>query len=293
MKIRQTLTLIFASGLLFFSSCLKDDPNGSNTTLFYGHQDIPNINYYMPRPLLKTLNDMDSLHFGENPPKMLFDSCYNNDTTIVFAFSNHCFGMTSLSFKEQFDDGTKVSSNTDDTYKIMTENKRWEDFCLNDTLLPIFFDTAFNGTAAKDPEVLRHAYIMGKDPEFTLYYYEVRKEPQQLQPLNAVILSGTVVYKQFPIDTIKPVHDRITRDSIPNDTINNDPPVVNDTTNINPSDNDSIVIVYDSIPQYLIDVKMGVKTLKYFPKNNTQAPTIPDINIKRFDTLFIKTSKNR
>ena len=282
MKIRQTLTLIFASGLLFFSSCLKDDPNSNNTTLFYGHQEIPNINYYMPRPLLDTLNNLNSLHFGENPPKMLFDSCYNDDTTIVFAFSNHCFGMTSLSFKEKFDDGTKESSNTDDTYKFMTENKRWEEL-LNDTLLPIFFDTAFNGTTAKDPEVLRHAYIMGNDPDFTLYYYEVRKEPQQLQPLNAVILSGTVVYKPFPIDTIKPAHDRITRDSIPNDTINNDPPVVND----------SIVIVYDSIPQYLIDVNMGVKTLKYFPKNNTQAPTIPDINIKSFGTLFIKTSKNR
>lgn len=281
MKIRQTLTLIFASGLLFFSSCLKDDPNGSNTTLFYGHQDIPNINYYMPRPLLKTLNDMDSLHFGENPPKMLFDSCYNNDTTIVFAFSNHCFGMTSLSFKEQFDDGTKVSSNTDDTYKIMTENKRWEDFCLNDTLLPIFFDTAFNGTAALDPEVLRHAYIMGNDPYFTLYYYEVRKEPQQLQPLNAVILSGKVVYKPFPIDTIKPVHDRITRDSIPNDTINNDPPVVND----------SIVIVYDSIPYCLTEIKMGVETLKN-TNPNAQTPQPGDINIQPLDTLFIKPSKN-
>ena len=189
MKIRQSLTLVLFSGLLFFSSCLKDDPNGSNTTLFYGHQDIPNINYYMPRPLLDTLNKMNLLHFGENPPKMLFDSCYNNDTTIVFAFSNHCFGMTSLSFKEKLDNGTKGSSNTDDTYKIMTENKRWEEF-LNDTLLPIFFDTAFNGTTAKDPEVLRHAYIMGNDPYFTLYYYEVLKEQQQLQPLNAVILSG-------------------------------------------------------------------------------------------------------
>lgn len=119
---------------------------------------------------------------------------------------------------------------------------------------------------------------MGDDPYFTLYYYEVRKEQQQLQPLNAVILSGKVVYQPFPIDTIKP--DRITRDSIPNDTINNDPPV-----------HDSIV--YDSIPQYLTEVKMGVKTLKYFPKNNTQAPTIPDIIIKSFDTLFIKPSKNR
>lgn len=282
MKIRQTLILLFTSGLLFFSSCLKDDPKSNNTTLFYGHQDIPNINYYMPRTLLDTLNKMNLLHFGENLPKMLFDSCYNNDTTIVFAFSNHCFGMTSLSFKE-FEDGTKQSSNTDDTYKIMTENKRWEDFCLNDTLLPIFFDTSFNGTAALDPEVLRHAYIMGEDPYFTLYYYEVRKEPQQLQPLNAVILSGKVVYTKFPVDTIKPDNDKITRDSIPNDTINIDPPVVNDTTT-----------VYDSIPRYLIDVRMGVKTLKYFPKNNTQAPTIPDINIKIFDdTLFIKTSKNR
>ena len=87
MKIRQTLTLFLSSGLLLFSSCLKNDPKNSNTTLFYGHQEIPNINYYMPRPLLETLNNLNSLHFGENPPKMLFDSCYNDDTTIVFAFS--------------------------------------------------------------------------------------------------------------------------------------------------------------------------------------------------------------
>lgn len=286
MKIRQTLTLILSSGLLLFSSCLKDDPNSNNTTLFYGHQEIPNINYYMPRPLLDTLNNLNSLHFGENPPKMLFDSCYNDDTTIVFAFSNHCFGMTSLSYKDVV---LEESSSTDNTYNIM--NKRWKEDFLNDTslLLPIFFDTLFNGPSALDPEVLRHAYIMGDDLYFTIYYYEVQKEQQDLQPLNAVILCGKVVYQSFPIDTLKPVQDRITRDSIPNDTI----PVVNDTTNISPSVNDSIVIVYDSIPRYLIDVKMGVKTLKYFPKNNTQAPSIPDINIKILDTLFIKTSKNR
>lgn len=127
MKIKQTLTLLLSSGLLFFSSCLKDDPNNPNTTLFYGHQDIPSINYYMPQDLLEALGE-NRLFYGENPPKMLFDSCYNNDTTIVFAFMNQCFGTTSMTFKETMDDGTKESSNTDDTYKIMTDNKRWEVF---------------------------------------------------------------------------------------------------------------------------------------------------------------------
>ena len=258
MKIRQTLI-----------------PNNHNTTLFYGHQDIPIINYYMPQDLLETLGE-SHLFYGENPPKILFDSCYNKDTTAIFAFYNQCFGMTSLSFKERLGNGTIESSNTDDTYKIMSDNKIWEKLCLNDTILPIFFDTTFNGTTAIDPEVLRYAYIMGDDPYFTLYYYEVRKEQQQLQPLNAVILSGKVVYNRFPIDTIRIVNDRISRDSIDNDTIDNDAPTVSDYT-----------IVYDSIPQYLTNIRGGLKTMKYFPNANVQTPTIPGINPISFDTLFI------
>lgn len=275
MKIRQTLILILFSGVLIFPSCLKDDPNNHNTTLFYGHQDIPIINYYMPQDLLETLGE-SHLFYGENPPKILFDSCYNKDTTAIFAFYNQCFGMTSLSFKERLGNGTIESSNTDDTYKIMSDNKIWEKLCLNDTILPIFFDTTFNGTTAIDPEVLRYAYIMGDDPYFTLYYYEVRKEQQQLQPLNAVILSGKVVYNRFPIDTIRIVNDRISRDSIDNDTIDNDAPTVSDYT-----------IVYDSIPQYLTNIRGGLKTMKYFPNANVQTPTIPGINPISFDTLFI------
>ena len=278
-KIRQSI-IILSLGLLFFSSCLKDDPNSSNTTLFYGHQNIPSINYYMPQALLDTLYKMDvehGLNYGENPPKMLFDSCYNHDTTVVFTFFNQCFGMTSMSFK---DNDTKESSNTDDTYSIMADNKRWENLCLNDTILPIFFDTSFNGSVALDPEVLRHAYIMGKDPNFTLYYYEVRKDQHQYQPLNAAILSGKVVYKVFPIDTIIIDNDRMVRDSIVNDTIVNDTIV-------------DFVIVYDSIPYCLTNVKWGVETLKYFPKDpNAQTPT-PGHVIREFDTLFIQPSKNR
>ena len=280
MKTRQTLVILLSLGLLFFSSCLKDDPNGSNTTLFYGHQDIPNINYYMPQALLDTLSKTNSIYYKENPPKFLFDSCYNQDTTIVFAFLDQCFGMTSMTFK---DNGLEERSSTDNTFSIM--NKKWEDYCLNDTLLPIYFDTSFNGTAALDPEVLRHAYIIGDDPYFTLYYYEVREEQLQIQPLNAAILSGKVVYQLFPIDTLQIANNKIVRDSIVNDTIVNDSiidhPVVHE-------------IVYDSIPYCLTNVKWGVETMKYFPKDTyTQTPPPGEIYIKEFDTLYIQPSKNR
>lgn len=268
-KIRQTLILLISSGLLFFSSCLKDDPNSSNTTLFYGHQDIPNINYYMPQALLESLDTKDSLFFGENPPHFLFDSCYSKDTSIVFAFLNPTFGITGLSFK---DNGSEENSSTDNTFDVL--NKKWKEYCLNDTVLPIFFDTTFNGTTALDPDVLRHAYIMGNDPYFTLYFYEIRKEQHQYQPLNAIILSGIVDYTVFPIDTIHI---------------------------------DSIVdsIVYNKTPRYLLDVEWGMETMGYFPKDaNTQVALDAELDagtqpqpkttlFRQLDTLFIQPSKNR
>ena len=273
MKTRQALTLLLFSGLLFFSSCLKNDPSNHNTTLFYGHQDIPNINYYMPQALLDALSEKDSLFFGENPPGFYFDSCcYSKDTTFVLAFMDSCFGKTGMTFKKNDE-----SSSTSKTYEIL--NKKWKEYCLDtNTIAPIFFDTSFNGSAALDPEVLRHAYIMGKDPYFTLYYYEVRIEQHQYQPLNAVILSGECVYTEYPIDTIQ-----IT---------------VNDSTVV-----DSIV--NRRIPHYLHKVQWGVETMKYFPKDNSaqvaldaalEAGTQPqpgDVIIKEFDTLYIKPYKTR
>jgi hypothetical protein len=273
MKTRQALTLLLFSGLLFFSSCLKNDPSSHNTTLFYGHQDIPNINYYMPQVLLDSLDKKSSLFFGENPPGFYFDSCcYSKDTTFIIAFMDSCFGKASLTFKNNDE-----SSSTSNTYKVL--NKKWKEYCLDTTttILPIFFDTTFNGSAALDPEVLRHAYIMGNDPYFTLYYYEVRDERHQYQPLNAVILSGECVYTKFPIDTIQITVDTTAVDSI----------------------------VYRKIPHYLTGVKWGVETMKYFPKDNSAhvaldaelgAGTQPQpgsVTIKEFDTLFIKPYKIR
>ena len=253
MKTRQALTLLLFSGLLFFSSCLKNDPSNHNTTLFYGHQDIPNINYYMPQALLDALSEKDSLFFGENPPGFYFDSCcYSKDTTFVLAFMDSCFGKTGMTFKKNDE-----SSSTSKTYEIL--NKKWKEYCL-------------------DKDVFNTVYIMGKDPYFTLYYYEVRIEQHQYQPLNAVILSGECVYTEYPIDTIQ-----IT---------------VNDSTVV-----DSIV--NRRIPHYLHKVQWGVETMKYFPKDNSaqvaldaalEAGTQPqpgDVIIKEFDTLYIKPYKTR
>lgn len=275
MKTRQTLTLLLFSGLLLFSSCLKNDPSSHNTTLFYGHQEIPNINYYMPQTLLDTIDKNDSmfLFFGENPPGFYYDSCCYKDTTFCIAFLDSCFGKIGLTFNYNDE-----SSSTSNTYKVL--NKKWKEYCLDttNTILPIFFDTSFNGSDALDPEVLRHAYIMGNDPYFTLYYYETRNEQHQYQPLNAVIFSGECVYTEFPVDTITiQLNDSVTEDSI----------------------------VKRKIPHYLLNVRWGVETMKYFPKDNTaqvaleaelasgSQPQPGSVSIKAFDTLFIKPYKTR
>lgn len=232
-KIRQTLTILLASGLLLFSSCLKDDPNHPNTTYLYGHQDIPNINYYMPVALLDTLSPAVS-YFGDNPPELLLDStyiCYSKDTTFYFAFSDVCHSITNLDFKMRTDDEFE-RSNTEKTYNFMKTKKNWEDF-LNDSLSPVFFNDS-----TLDPEVLRHAYLIGKDSDFILYYYEIRETEKKYQPLNAVIFSGTLHtdYQTFPIDTIQA--------------------------------NDSVV--FESIPvdRYILNANWGVQTMRYYPVNN-------------------------
>ena len=62
-----------------FTSCLKDDP-ANNGTVFYGHQQIPNINEFMPQELLEAIGN-NRLYFGDEPPRI--EGSYTTDNTNV------------------------------------------------------------------------------------------------------------------------------------------------------------------------------------------------------------------
>lgn len=223
-----------AAGLLLLASCLKEDPE--NKTLFYGHQHIPNINYYMPQALLEAFGN-ENLHFGDNPPRFsdgdfasfCTDSMYFhkvvlgpdslwvmqyveppvllNDQQFYFELSDQHVGVVNLAFKLP-----KVyleQSDTETTYSIVEGDM--ERF-FGDTIKPEYFNDPDNA----DAKVFRHAYLIGNNPDFTLYYYEIRDMEKHYRPMNAVILSGTLSVDTLmtAIDTIQVVNDSITTDSI-------------------------------------------------------------------------------
>lgn len=280
MKIRHAMILLLSSGFLFFSSCLKDDPSlpNPNTTFFYGHQDIPSIHHFMPQDLLDAIGE-NHLFLGENPPTFLSDSGYfynqegSPSDTIVFSFFDQCWSITGLSFKEKTDSFIE-SSNTNKTYDFIKDTAIWNRF-IADTIAPVFFsDTTL------DPEVLRHAYIMGKDSCFTLYYYEERNMAKRYHPINAVILSG---YLHTEYDLYPSAIDTIIQNGTQNDT----------------------TFIYDSIPvnRYIHNVKWGVETMKYFPRNNSDQtaldaelsagtqPVPGHVITRSIDTLHIRPTR--
>ena len=76
------------------------------------------------------------------------------------------------------------NASNDTTYDIVSANNRFESF-VNDSIAPSYFK---NGTpSVKD---FQNIYIMGNDPYFTAYYYEVRDISSKTLPLLAIIISG-------------------------------------------------------------------------------------------------------
>ena len=75
----------------------------------------------------------------------------------------------------------------------------------NDTIAPSYFK---NGIFTRDD--FQTAYIMGKDPYFTAYFYEIRSISSRTQPLNAVIISGRVDKEtSVVVDTINHTVDTV------------------------------------------------------------------------------------
>ena len=210
MKKHLIRTFVFLSGIALFSSCMKNDPE-NNSTVYYGYQQIPNINEYMPQRLLKAMNDQHLLHFGDEPPKI--EGCYLADSIYRFAvikvpsspwmvsaslmpglknyykITDQHKGTAKMNFLEPHGspgdyDYYNVNSENDSTYYYISRD---ESRFINDSIAPAYFKSSQYSV-----EDFRHVYIIGDAPYFTAYYYEIRDIKAHFLPLNAVIISGRV-----------------------------------------------------------------------------------------------------
>ena len=274
MKKHLIRTLVLFCGLMLLSSCMKDNPK-ENATVFYGHQQIPNINEFMPQSLLEAMGN-ENLFFGDEPPRI--EGSYIADSIVAtriiripgshwiqtegpiqgikqLKFHEQHFGISKLkydffNFSPQLNTIIKIEeSDTDSTFILM---KEYVDQFTEDTLSPIYFDNEFS------TDVFNTVYIMGHDPYFTIYYYEIRM-PSQFRPLYANIISGRVDKENF----------------IETDTVNN---------------------LTDTIVRPVIkDLKWGIQTMKYFKGGhvldlilNQEHQTPP----KPGDILILKNAKD-
>lgn len=229
MKKHLLKTIIFLSGLTLLSSCLKDDPD-NNSTIYYGYQQIPNINDYMPQRLL-TAFGQEHLYYGDEPPKIegkFFTNAFIYETNVkidtlwqprngllpvtdYYEIYDQHKGIAKYREKRPYfaPNGTLIfleNSCNDTTFKVVDQNQRFNAF-VDDTIAPSYFK--FDNPSSKD---FQNIYIMGNDPYFTAYYYEVRNISSKTQPLIAVIMSGKMGTETIvTTDTINNTTDTITR----------------------------------------------------------------------------------
>jgi len=215
------------------SSCLKDDP-ANNSTIYYAYQQIPNINDYMPQSLLMAMGE-NSLYYGDEPPKIegVYTTDNTNVTLVQLIPESHWImnegvipGYRHLNFFEQhmgiaqldylyynYTGGSTTitqieRSNNDSTY-ILSKPK-FNEF-IADTLAPIYFKNE-----GVSPEVFKNIYIIGHDPYFTVYYYDVI-HTNIFHPLKANIITGKID-KEYVVetDTVAGTTDTIVRPVIKN-----------------------------------------------------------------------------
>ena len=230
MKKHLFRTILFLCGTLLLGSCLKNDPK-NNPTIYYAYQQIPNINEFMPQRLLFALGN-EHLHFGDEPPKIEGVFVANDVWVSIvdtvpsstwmqpannaipnpqyFEFYDQHKGIAKMRFKSpkgqigQYDYFMEQSS-TDRTDSVMSRSNR--DLFVEDTISPIYFKE--DKLESRD---FNTVYIMGQDPYFTVYYYEVRDVKSKSEPLNAVILTGKLDKEiQVVTDTVSQTSDTIVR----------------------------------------------------------------------------------
>ncbi|MBQ6101689.1 MAG: hypothetical protein IJK36_08900 [Bacteroidales bacterium] len=305
MKPRHKITLILCAGLLFLASCLKDDPESSPITTIYGHQNTPNINFYMPQELLEAFGG-ENLHYGQSPafgmyPPRLLDTVIADSNTMFrisvvttpdshwamqnatfpsviadqefyFEFINQYLGLSGMNYYKPLPGYYTEKSSTETTFEAISKDndKLMKEF-VNDTLAP-FAPRFFKDTTAYTSDVFRHVYIMGYDSVFTAYYYEILDMKEGYKPLNAVILSGEVIedrpaYTESIITEIPVTADSVTYDTVVNH--------------------------YAATKAAIANVRWGIETMKYLNPSdalaqqleNGELPYPGDIIIMKCDTL--------
>lgn len=305
MKPRHKITLILCAGLLFLASCLKDDPESSPITTIYGHQNTPNINFYMPQELLEAFGG-ENLHYGQSPafgmyPPRLLDTVIADSNTMFrisvvttpdshwamqnatfpsviadqefyFEFINQYLGLSGMNYYKPMPGYYTEKSSTETTFETLSkdDDKLMKEF-VNDTLAP-FAPRFFKDTTAYTSDVFRHVYIMGYDSVFTAYYYEILDMKEGYKPLNAVILSGEVI-EDRPAYT---------------ETIITEIPVTADSVTY-----DTVVNHYAATKAAIANVRWGIETMKYLNPSdalaqqleNGELPYPGDIIIMKCDTL--------
>lgn len=231
MKKHLIITLALCCGLALLSSCMKDNP-AENPVIFYGHQQIPNINEYMPQRLLLVMDSLHCLHYGEEPPKIegsykasdlrltvvkktpnshwMLGPTSQLGNQFLKLYEQH-FGISKMQFwNEKGIAGIPQShyvetSSTDSTVFYV---KNDPEHFINDSIAPNYFkiknfeESDFNTV-----------YIIGNDDYFTIFYYEIRHIfTTNFQPLNAIIISGKVDTETVVInDTINQTTETVER----------------------------------------------------------------------------------
>lgn len=257
MKNHFLTTVLVLFSLMLLSSCLKDDP-AHNETVYYGYQQIPNINEYMPQRLLEAFGDAH-LYYGDEPPKIegkyviegfncelnvIIDTLWRPRTGLLpvtdyYDIYEQHKGIATYNFNRPYYADPQMTqllfienSSIDSTYDYIDRHDRFQQF-VDDSIAPSYFK---NGYASKRD--FQNIYIMGDDPYFTAYYYEIRHISSKTEPLLAVIMSGKVA-KEYTVET---------------DTVNH----VTDTI----------------VNTVLKDLRIGFQSMMYYNKENILYPSL-------------------
>lgn len=219
MKKHSIRTLLLLAGITLLSSCLKQEPDVTDRTIFYGHQWIPDINEFMPQRLLKAFGN-ENLHYGDNPPRMEGNYLSQQRETYTFSIVDESQWEPPMPtpasdiyfriFEQHVGKAQLVFSFvTDAVHQASTEStaahmKNGMETFATDTIAPSYFQEKKHNL-----DDFGTIYIMGDAPYFTAYYYEIR-DTKEL-PLYAIILSGKLIQviehdaSGQPVDTVNAI----------------------------------------------------------------------------------------
>lgn len=202
-------TALVAFALLYATSCTKPIDGAQNRPLDYALQVIPDIHEVMPHDLIEAMNDLNALHFGDNPPRL---SKTINDTLLGFVFEKEIIAYDSITnipkygysiVKKYIPYSIPVSSFKEDTtiylrpfyYLYHDQHRGIAQFDFKDNQYDMGPDMYVYDIA----HVKDSVFIMGEGDYFTSFLFMApeRKHSPNITPIDfgphlAVILSGKV-----------------------------------------------------------------------------------------------------